>query len=671
MVEGRLLTAIEMEEAIQKRYDYKHQMYEREKLLANYDRERANLEEGEKCPLCLSTAHPFRAIKDYKPFVDETEAEYLAVKTQLEAFKKETKKLLFRQDEISGQILQIVGEQEKNLEGKRDLVLKGIKAAESKIAAIAPELVDEHLYHTTKGDILLQKSKTVKIELYKKRQLKRELIELNQQTIQQEKAIAELKEMYNEEKVKVAGLKADYENVANKLTELQSKQNILNEKIGELLTPFGLNLLTASGKDILNLLAKKEADFVRATAKQIKLTQDLALFEQALAQQQKQQEEIEKRVGYVQKQVAERKAEITALETERHTLFGTQQVETAQNILNNRFQQAEKLDKQINQALKEAEIQLKSELAKAKKNTKDLQKVTKAIEQQTTQLLETIIPKGFATIEALKIANLSVEEVEKLTRLQTALQKELTENQQSLKNTEKELADTIAKALTTASIATLKEQAAEVAEKFQSLQQQIGKITQQLEDNDRRKETGKVLVDKMDIQQKEYRRWAKLKDIIGSADGKVFRAFAQGLTLKKLTELANLHLDQLNGRYLIHKPSDRDLTLEIIDQHQANNIRSIHTLSGGESFLVSLALALGLSDLAGRNTQIKSLFIDEGFGTLDESALDLAISTLENLQSKGKRIGVISHVNALKERIGTQIQLRKRGSGFSDLTVMG
>jgi len=175
----------------------------------------------------------------------------------------------------------------------------------------------------------------------------------------------------------------------------------------------------------------------------------------------------------------------------------------------------------------------------------------------------------------------------------------------------------------------------------------------------------------MDIQQKEYKRWAKLKDIIGSADGKVFRAFAQGLTLKKLTELANRHLLQLNGRYLIHKPNDRDLALEIIDQHQANNIRSIHTLSGGESFLVSLALALGLSDLAGRNTQIKSLFIDEGFGTLDESALDLAISTLENLQAKGKRIGVISHVTALKERIGTQIQLQKRGSGFSGLEIVG
>ena len=126
----------------------------------------------------------------------------------------------------------------------------------------------------------------------------------------------------------------------------------------------------------------------------------------------------------------------------------------------------------------------------------------------------------------------------------------------------------------------------------------------------------------------------------------------------------------MNGRYLLNKPQDRDLALEIIDTYQADNIRSVNTLSGGESFLVSLALALGLSDLAGRNTQIQSLFIDEGFGTLDESALDLVISTLENLQADGKTIGIISHIKELKERITTQIQVEKTSSGFSEVLIV-
>ena len=154
-------------------------------------------------------------------------------------------------------------------------------------------------------------------------------------------------------------------------------------------------------------------------------------------------------------------------------------------------------------------------------------------------------------------------------------------------------------------------------------------------------------------------------------NGKKFRVFAQGLTLKRLVQLANRHLKKLNARYFIEKRHDEDLQLDIVDLYQANTKRSMSTLSGGESFLVSLALALGLSDLAGKNTQIESLFIDEGFGTLDEKTLDIAIETLENLQAKGKTIGVISHVRALKERISTQIQVIKKGGGMSTLRMTG
>ncbi|MDB5263977.1 MAG: ATP-binding cassette family protein, partial [Adhaeribacter sp.] len=113
------------------------------------------------------------------------------------------------------------------------------------------------------------------------------------------------------------------------------------------------------------------------------------------------------------------------------------------------------------------------------------------------------------------------------------------------------------------------------------------------------------------------------------------------------------------------------LDLQIVDTYQADAIRPMTTLSGGESFLVSLALALGLSDLAGRQAQIGSLFIDEGFGTLDAETLDTAISALENLQASGKMIGIISHVEALKERISTQIQVIKMTGGTSQLRVVG
>jgi exonuclease SbcC len=214
-------------------------------------------------------------------------------------------------------------------------------------------------------------------------------------------------------------------------------------------------------------------------------------------------------------------------------------------------------------------------------------------------------------------------------------------------------------------LATVNGKLEAIQEAYDEAQQVQGRVQERLaNDATQRKKAGE-LTEKIDQKRAEFERWAKLNDIIGSADGKKFRAFAQGLTLEKLSHLANHHLQALNGRYLIRKRVGEELELDIVDTFQANNTRSMRTLSGGERFLVSLALALGLSDLAGRQVQISSLFIDEGFGTLDENSLDLAISTLENLQSTGKTIGVISHVPALKERIGVRIQVHKNSDGFS------
>ena len=188
--------------------------------------------------------------------------------------------------------------------------------------------------------------------------------------------------------------------------------------------------------------------------------------------------------------------------------------------------------------------------------------------------------------------------------------------------------------------------------------------------DEKAKENSQLILQSIDKQRVEYNRWKALSDLIGAADGKKFRIFAQTLTLRQLVEFANNHLEKLSGRYQIDCANDESLRLDIVDTWHADNRRSMNTLSGGEGFLVSLALALGLSEMAGRNTQIQSLFIDEGFGTLDEATLDTAISTLENLQSQGKTIGIISHVKELKERISTKIQVKKKGNGFSEIEIL-
>ena len=164
--------------------------------------------------------------------------------------------------------------------------------------------------------------------------------------------------------------------------------------------------------------------------------------------------------------------------------------------------------------------------------------------------------------------------------------------------------------------------------------------------------------------------WQRLDGLIGSARGDKFRKFAQGLTLDHLLHLANRHLARLQGRYQLRRKAMGELELDILDGWQGDTARDTRTLSGGESFLVSLALALALSDLVSHKTSIDSLFLDEGFGTLDADTLDIALNALDTLNASGKMIGVISHVEGLKERIPAQIRVVKGGGiGHSRLVV--
>ena len=175
----------------------------------------------------------------------------------------------------------------------------------------------------------------------------------------------------------------------------------------------------------------------------------------------------------------------------------------------------------------------------------------------------------------------------------------------------------------------------------------------------------------LEILEKSNLKWELLDRYIGDSEGKKFSTFAQGLTLSRLIALSNKRLSELSDRYLLDKPNEKeDDELMVLDQYLGNERRSVKTLSGGETFMISLSLALALSDLASRNVKLESLFIDEGFGTLDPETLETALCTLEKLQQEGqKNIGIISHVESIKERISTQIRLQKDSRGFSKIEI--
>ncbi|GBU08074.1 exonuclease [Bacteroidales bacterium] len=183
------------------------------------------------------------------------------------------------------------------------------------------------------------------------------------------------------------------------------------------------------------------------------------------------------------------------------------------------------------------------------------------------------------------------------------------------------------------------------------------------------KERIKLFEKKIDEKNSLSDNWKKLSDMFGSADGSKFKVLAQGYTLEVLLRYANKHLKELSRRYELQRIPDT-LALQVIDLDMLGEIRSVHSLSGGESFLISLALALGLSSLSSKRMKVESLFIDEGFGSLDIDTLRVAMDALERLQTQGRKIGVISHVAEMTERIATQIRVVKTVNGRSSVEVV-
>lgn len=218
-------------------------------------------------------------------------------------------------------------------------------------------------------------------------------------------------------------------------------------------------------------------------------------------------------------------------------------------------------------------------------------------------------------------------------------------------------------------LAELETKARALHDAFATKRTELGSLEQQIKNDDDARKRREASGAELQAAEAEALRWGRLRELIGSSDGAKFSRFAQSLTLRQLIVLANEHLKVLAERYrLIAAPGD-DLDLRIVDLYQANADRPMESLSGGESFLASLALALGLSELASRHHPIDSLFIDEGFGTLDSETLEIALSALENLRSRGKTIGLISHVDLLKERLSTQVRVIRGSGGTSRIEV--
>jgi exonuclease SbcC len=364
---------------------------------------------------------------------------------------------------------------------------------------------------------------------------------------------------------------------------------------------------------------------------------------------------------------------------EKLKIYAVENFETLKKCLdswNEYKKQTDDLTKQITKT--ESNIALsKQDIANLTKSFNDKQKDRQSIDTDKQKLSnERKEIFGEKPVEEeenrfKKLIEASESEKAKSEKMKNEIHTELEKNKAIVSEKEKEL---LIKQEQKITLKTNEELQSEFDEKkiiSDEFSQKIGANKQILKSNaDYLKTSGSKLKEK-EKQLAVYKKWGILNELIGSGDGKKYRNFAQALTFEYLVGLSNGQLKKMSDRYLLKRTggSSNPFQLSVIDKYQNSEERTAQNLSGGEKFIVSLSLALGLSGMASKNIRIDTMFIDEGFGTLDSDYLDVALNALSNLQSEGKIIGVISHLAELKERIATHIEVIPSGNGHSKIQI--
>ncbi|MDX2111888.1 MAG: AAA family ATPase [Verrucomicrobiota bacterium] len=629
---------------------------------------RRNLQNGEPCPLCGAKEHPFSSA-DALPSDDAGEAERALKQAQM-AQAKVAKALK-----------------------KADADLSTKKEAQRRVTADRLQLENEYgaslrLWSGLAAPFMLadQHANTSLLEA-RVSAAKREWDRTSQQVAQTRDAIQKLQLCKDTAK--------DTRSAVDKLRASLDKDQALMNQQAERLPTLEQGIVQAAAictteQTALSamVLSFIEAPFDAASAsvgianlrgrgelfiKQQNAAQDLRTRLQAQGERLKA---IEGSVATEQATEAESRSKANTaiedckrMEKERTALFGTRSVDKERQSATTAIQQARQTLETARQATEHKRSQqalTAQELASLKVAIK---RRTDELNTKQQQILMAVQAAGFATLDLVQGALLSPDEAQRLA----SVREQLHAVEASLKSRQSALL-TAKETLPTDAEMDAQQQAELLASKEKletersALERTLGELDGILKADNENRQRLATFGERIANAHREYLRWNRLNALIGSAGGTVFARFAQGLTLERLTILANTHLANLNPRYTLHRVTEDgadDLELEIADIYQGNVTRPMCSLSGGETFLISLSLALGLSELARGHSAIESLFIDEGFSTLDSDTLEAAMAALENLQAQGKSIGVISHMMAMQERITAQIRVIKESGGCS------
>ena len=628
---------------------------------------RAELKEGEPCPVCGSLEHPFAA--NLPPEVATAKERLAVVKEESTDLQKNQKEADRKIDVLKDRILvseKRLKELRKNLDlAEEELTLKCGRAG------LTREGVTEEA-----AAVLITKKESLLIDI-KKRIAKARDAE-SKAAAAKEKIAGTTEELHRAEMV-FSNAQTKFESAKSLLAQAQTGK----EKARTELEQFWRKTAKEYGSVITDgeLFAHNPELFKRWIAKAAKyeellescreIENSLAIKKGTLPGLVESVERLEKSSREKSDQAAELQTELKTKQLQRDKLFGTKLVEIERKAYERLLSQ-----------LAEAKDQAYENLSKARSVQAAAEQRLKTAEQRSAEAEKNLLSAKTEWTDALKKEKFESEEDWRRARLDSeainALHKEITDYKAQSRSAadrfseaDKKLAEKESQKLTDKSLEVLEAEKREASAEKEKLLEQKGELQKELKTDEEARIKRAGIEDELKKLKHQVAVWDRLNTLVGSSSGDKYRRYVQSLVLLTLLKNANVELTKLHSRYRLAKGGG-DMEIKVIDSDLADQERPTDNLSGGETFIVSLALALGLAQMASNNVRIDSLFLDEGFGTLDDDSLEKALNALSSLNAQGKTVGLISHVDQIKERIPSKIVVKRSAQpGVSRLEGAG
>jgi len=640
--------------------------------IRSFEEARLQLQDGQPCPLCGATHHPYA--EGNIPVPEEKKLQLQSCEQKIRtvvdglALRRAHLASMERDREHAAALL---AERSAELQHLANLFAEEEAALPASMRP-APGLAQEALLRTldaarSEAQARLNAASAVLAQAEERMEDLQNLREQQAQSRQEaERAMQALRELEQQKTAllsEVRGLEAERE------SELVQQESDFDNVHLELAS---LGYLPQSKEELpplLQRLAEQSEAFQAKQALAERMVASCLELEKRCLVEEQERLNARKQIEAGRDAVAGLEASLSLLQAKRTALFGDREADRAEAEGNSHLNKAEA-------ELQQAVRRLDAACRQRDENSARLSAVQKRLEERSERLAadeqnlgSALAKAGFPSPQDCLEACLKDTERASLEQRDKDLKEKMANVQTRLHENERRRAEL--KVLPDMTEAELQKALSELKNSLAGMMEELGSRREKLESNNGRKQAAASILERKAAQERICRRWADLSRLIGSADGQKFRNYAQELTFRTLIRHANRQLCAMTDRYVLVQTPKEALSLSVIDRYQADAVRTSRNLSGGESFLVSLALALGLARMASRTVRVDSVFLDEGFGTLDEDALNMALDMLSSLRQQGKTIGIISHVQAIRERIGTRIHVEAEGNGRSRLSGPG